>query len=56
MGLTLDLSSGQCPYCGSVNLLPGFYEMKVYTCRQGGELVCREDGPDVECIFCPQDR
>ena len=37
MELTLDVASATCPYCGSVNLFPGFSEMFHFTCRQCGE-------------------
>jgi len=34
MEFSLDVASEQCPYCGAVNLFPGFSRMTVYTCRQ----------------------
>jgi hypothetical protein len=37
MQLTLAVASEQCPFCGSVNLFPGFDSMNAYVCRECGE-------------------
>jgi hypothetical protein len=39
MQLKLGLASERCPYCRSVNLLPGFSEMLAFTCRSYGKAV-----------------
>jgi hypothetical protein len=39
MQLKLGLASERCPYCRSVNLLPGFSEMLAFTCRSCGKAV-----------------
>ena len=33
MELTLDVAAEICPFCRSVNLFPGFTEMKAYICQ-----------------------
>jgi hypothetical protein len=39
MELTLDVCSEMCPYCRSVNVLPGFSRMLAFTCRNCGKAV-----------------
>ncbi len=55
MELTLDVASEMCPHCGSVNLLSGFTEVLVYTCRQCGRVVGLSNDPEVDRIFGPAD-
>jgi len=33
MELSLDVATEKCPYCGSVNILPGFSKVIAFTCR-----------------------
>jgi hypothetical protein len=44
MQLKLDVASERCPYCRSVNLLPGFSEMLAFTRRSCGRAVVVEGG------------
>ena len=37
--LKLDVASERCPFCRSVNLLPGFSQMLAFTCRSRGRAV-----------------
>jgi hypothetical protein len=39
MQLKLDVASERCPFCRSVNLLPGFSQMLAFTCRSCGRVV-----------------
>jgi hypothetical protein len=39
MELTLELSSAVCPYCGSVNVFPGFSQIVAFVCRECGASV-----------------
>lgn len=40
--LKLDMTATMCPYCESVNLFPGFSEIKAFVCRQCGQGVSLE--------------
>jgi transcription initiation factor TFIIIB Brf1 subunit/transcription initiation factor TFIIB len=40
--LALNVATAMCPYCGSVNLFPGFSEIKAFVCRECGEGVTFE--------------
>jgi hypothetical protein len=37
--LNVDVASQRCPFCRSVNLLPGFSRMLAFTCRSCGRAV-----------------
>jgi hypothetical protein len=39
MELTLDSCAELCPHCGKVNLMVGFSQMLLYTCRECGKVV-----------------
>jgi uncharacterized protein (DUF983 family) len=39
MELSLEFASEKCPYCGAVNLFPGFSQMTAFVCRQCGQSV-----------------
>jgi ribosomal protein S27E len=51
MELTLDVATEKCPHCRSVNLLPGFSKLLVFTCRNCERVVRLSDGPDIERFF-----
>jgi hypothetical protein len=42
MQLKLDVATERCPYCRSVNLLPGFSKTFAFTCRSCGRAVAVE--------------
>jgi hypothetical protein len=44
MQLKLDVASERCPFCRSVNLLPGFSQMLAFTCRSCGSAVVVKGG------------
>jgi hypothetical protein len=33
MELSVEVATEKCPYCGSVNILPGFSKVSAFTCR-----------------------
>ena len=39
MQLTLDVVTEKCSHCGSVNLIPGFSRLSMFTCRSCGRAV-----------------
>jgi hypothetical protein len=53
MELTLDCRTEMCPHCKKVNVISGFSELQVYTCRECGEVVKLSDDPNVDRIFGP---
>jgi hypothetical protein len=44
MELTLDICSETCPYCNSVNVIPGVSKVLMFTCRECGKAVVLDDG------------
>jgi hypothetical protein len=38
-GASEEICTEECPHCGSINVLPGFSEMIVYTCQKCGKAV-----------------
>ena len=44
MELSLDMCTEMCPHCGKVNVISGFSEVMVYTCRECRKAVTRSAG------------
>jgi uncharacterized protein (DUF983 family) len=55
MEVSLDIATEKCPYCGSINLFPGFSRMMAFICRECGESVRRSDDPDIDRFFGASD-
>jgi hypothetical protein len=51
MELSLDMSTEMCPFCRSVNVLPGFSKVMTFTCRECGKLVRLSDDTNAERFF-----
>jgi hypothetical protein len=41
----------KCPYCGTVNLLPAFSRVIVFTCGNCGAAVRLGNEPDISRLF-----
>jgi hypothetical protein len=48
-----SLATEMCPFCGNVNVFPGWSSMMAYTCRGCGKAVRTSDDPNIEKLFGP---
>jgi uncharacterized protein (DUF983 family) len=51
MELGLEVCGEKCPHCGAVNLLHGFSEVMVFTCKQCGKAIRLAQDPHIDRVL-----
>lgn len=54
MEFSLEMCNPVCPHCGKENLITGFSEMFIFTCRHCGEVVKVDDDPEGDDNLGPE--